>query len=153
MNERLTFTVGSALDFGLTTQQATYAAVQFLPNVTAEWKLTENGRVVLTFFYRDSYNYLSLGNHTMNSSGTSISYRRDFDNLDEIFKKKKKTEVLLTDNPLRSIRVRSIRVPKRRNSYTPILLYSSLLPVPAVHVPVYHVWYSGIVRYADWERI
>jgi hypothetical protein len=26
----------------------------------------------------------------MNSSGTSISYRRDFDKLDEIFKKKKK---------------------------------------------------------------
>ena len=50
LNERLTFTVGSALDFGLTTQQATYAAVQFLPTVTAEWKLTENGRVVLTFF-------------------------------------------------------------------------------------------------------
>ncbi len=90
LNERLTFTVGSALDFGLTTQQATYAAVQFLPTVTAEWKLTENGRVVLTFFYRDSYNYLSLGNHTMNSSGTSISYRRDFDNLDELLKKKKK---------------------------------------------------------------
>jgi TamB, inner membrane protein subunit of TAM complex len=94
LNERLTFTVGSALDFGLTTQQATYAAVQFLPTVTAEWKLTENGRVVLTFFYRDSYNYLSLGNHTMNSSGTSISYRRDFDNLDELLKKKKKP----TDN-------------------------------------------------------
>jgi TamB, inner membrane protein subunit of TAM complex len=91
-NERLTFTVGSALDFGLTTQQATYAAVQFLPTVMAEWKLTENGRVVLTFFYRDSYNYLSLGNHTMNSSGTSISYRRDFDRINELFKKKKKKD-------------------------------------------------------------
>jgi hypothetical protein len=89
MNERLTFTVGSALDIGLTPQQAANAAVQFLPNVTAEWKLTENGRFVLTFFYRDSYNYISIGNHIMNSSGTSISYRRDFDNFDEIFKKKK----------------------------------------------------------------
>ncbi|HEY4154805.1 MAG TPA: translocation/assembly module TamB domain-containing protein, partial [Puia sp.] len=92
LNERLTFTVGSALDFGLTAQQAQYAAVQFLPNVTAEWKITENGHVVLTFFYRDSYNYLSVGNHTANSSGTSISYRRDFDRLDEFFKKKKKTD-------------------------------------------------------------
>jgi hypothetical protein len=89
MNERLTFTVGSAFDFGLTAQQASTAALQFLPNLTAEYKLTENGRVVLTFFYRDSYNYLNIGNHTMNSSGTSISYRRDFDRLDEIFKKKK----------------------------------------------------------------
>jgi hypothetical protein len=92
LNERLTFTVGSALDFGLTAQQAQYAAVQFLPNITAEWKITENGRVVLTFFYRDSYNYLNVGNHTTNSSGTSISYRRDFDRLDEFFKKKKKTD-------------------------------------------------------------
>ena len=72
--------------------QAQYAAVQFLPNITAEWKITENGRVVLTFFYRDSYNYLNVGNHTTNSSGTSISYRRDFDRLDEFFKKKKKTD-------------------------------------------------------------
>ena len=92
LNERLTFTVGSAFDIGLTAQQATYAAVQFLPNVTAEWKLTQNGRVVLTFFYRDTYNYLSIGNRTTNSSGTSISYRRDFDKLDEIFKKKKVTD-------------------------------------------------------------
>ena len=90
LNERLTFTVGSALDFGLTATQVANAAVQFLPNITAEWKLTENGRVVLTFFYRDSYNYLSSANHTTNSSGTSISYRRDFDTLNEIFKKKKK---------------------------------------------------------------
>jgi hypothetical protein len=90
LNERLTFTLGSALDIGLTPQQAANAAVQFLPNVNVEWKLTENGRVVLTVFYRDSYNYLTIGNHIMNSSGTSISYRRDFDKLDEIFKKKKK---------------------------------------------------------------
>ncbi len=92
MNEKLTFTIGSALDVGLTAQQAANAAVQFLPNVTAEWKLTDNGRLVLTFFYRDSYNYLSVGNHTMNSSGTGITYRRDFDKIDEIFKKKKKTD-------------------------------------------------------------
>jgi TamB, inner membrane protein subunit of TAM complex len=92
MNERLTFTVGSALDFGINAQQAALAAVQFLPNFTAEWKLTDNGRVVLTFFYRDSYNYLSVGNHPINSSGTSISYRREFDSLDELLKKKKKPE-------------------------------------------------------------
>ena len=87
MNEKLTFTVGSALDVGLTAQQAATAGVQFLPNVTAEWKLTDNGRLVLTFFYRDSYNYLSVLNHTTNSSGTSISYRRDFDRLGELWKK------------------------------------------------------------------
>jgi hypothetical protein len=94
LDERLTFTVGSALDFGLTAQQAQYAAVEFLPNLTAEWKITQNGHVVLSFFYRDSYNYLSVGNHTTNSSGTSISYRRDFDRLGEFFSKRKKVDSL-----------------------------------------------------------
>ena len=88
--EKLTLTVGSALDFGMTAQQAQASAFQFLPDINAEYKITPDGRVALTFFYRDSYNYLSVGSHTENSSGTSISYRRDFDRIDELFKKKKK---------------------------------------------------------------
>ena len=90
LDERLTFTVGSALDFGITAQQVQAASVQFLPNITADYKITRNGRVVLSFFYRDTYNSLASGNHTQNSSGTSISYRRDFDRLNELLKKKKK---------------------------------------------------------------
>jgi len=90
MNEKLTMTVGSALDFGITAQQTSAASFQFLPDINAEYKITPDGRVALTFFYRDSYNYLSTGNHTQNSSGTSISYRREFDRIDELFKKKKK---------------------------------------------------------------
>jgi hypothetical protein len=90
MNEKLTLNVGSALDFGMTTQQEQAAAFEFLPDITAAYKITADGRVSLTLFYRDSYNYLSGGNHTLNSSGSSISYRRDFDRIDELFKKKKK---------------------------------------------------------------
>ena len=100
LNERLTFTFGSALDFGLTAQQVQTSSVQFLPNITAEYKLTQNGRVVLTFFYRDSYNYMSSSNHTQNSSGSSISYRRDFDRIDELFKGKKKKETKPSEQPL-----------------------------------------------------
>jgi len=90
MNEKLTLTVGSALDFANTTQQAQASSFQFLPDIAAEYKITPDGRVALTFFYRDSYNYLSAGNHTQNSSGASISYRREFDRIDELLKKKKK---------------------------------------------------------------
>ncbi len=89
-NEKLTLTVGSALDFGVTTAQAQAASFQFLPDIAAAYKITPDGRVALTFFYRDSYSYLST-NHTQNSSGTSISYRRDFDRIDELFKGKKKS--------------------------------------------------------------
>ena len=73
----------------MTTAQAQAASFQFLPDIAAEYKITPDGRVALTFFYRDSYSYLST-NHTQNSSGTSISYRRDFDRIDELFKGKKK---------------------------------------------------------------
>jgi len=91
LNERLTLTFGSGFDFGMTSQQAAAASFQFLPDISAEYKITPDGRIVLTFFYRDSYNYLSSGSHTQNSSGASISYRRDFDRIDELFRKKKKT--------------------------------------------------------------
>ena len=90
LDEKLTMTVGSALDFGMTPAQVQAASFQFLPDINAEFKITPDGRVALTLFYRDSYNYLSTANHTQNSSGTSISYRRDFDRIDELFKKKKK---------------------------------------------------------------
>ncbi|MDR3713027.1 MAG: translocation/assembly module TamB domain-containing protein [Puia sp.] len=92
LNEKLSLNLGSALDFGMTAQQVQASSFQFLPDITAEYKLTADGRIALTLFYRDSYNYLSAGNRTQNSSGTSISYRRDFDRIDELFKKKKKKE-------------------------------------------------------------
>jgi hypothetical protein len=87
-NERLTFVFGSALDFGLNSTQAQASTLQFLPDVTAEYKLTPDGKFLLTFFYRDNYSYIS--NRALNRSGGSISYRREFDRIDEIFKSKKK---------------------------------------------------------------
>jgi translocation-and-assembly-module (TAM) inner membrane subunit TamB-like protein len=90
LNERLTFTFGSALDFGLSAQQVQASSFQFLPDITMEYKLTQDGRVAVSVFYRDSYNYISTVNHTQNRSGTSIAYRRSFDRIDELFKKKKK---------------------------------------------------------------
>jgi len=87
LNERLTFTFGSALDFGLSSQQVQATRnLQFLPDITAEWKMRQDGKVVLTFFYRDSYNYVSGAGARQNRSGASISYRHDFDKLGDIFK-------------------------------------------------------------------
>ncbi|MEJ7767943.1 MAG: translocation/assembly module TamB domain-containing protein [Chitinophagaceae bacterium] len=91
-NERLTFIVGGALDFGLTTQQNQPAGLPFLPDVTAEWRLTPDGKFRLTFFYRENYSYLGLGSGTgkQNRSGSSISFRKEFDRIGEMFKKKKR---------------------------------------------------------------
>jgi hypothetical protein len=95
-NERLTFTLGSAVDFGLNTTQVRAANnLPFLPDVTAEWKITPDGKLALTFFYRDSYNFLPSAssnqiNAKQNRTGASISYRRDFENLSELMDNKKK---------------------------------------------------------------
>ncbi len=91
LNERLTFTFGSALDFGLSSQQVQATQnLQFLPDITAEWKVRADGKVVLTFFYRDSYNYMSGVGARQNRSGASISYRHDFDRLGDIFRSERK---------------------------------------------------------------
>lgn len=91
-NERLTFTFGSALDFGLTTAQArTTNNMQFLPDIAAEWKIKPDGKLLLTFFYRDSYNYQSAsGKQTR--SGMSISVRRDYEHFGELFRREKKNK-------------------------------------------------------------
>ncbi len=88
-NERLTFIVGGALDFGLNSaQQNQSAAFPFLPDITAEWKLSPEGKFRLTFFYRENYSFLSSGGK-QNRSGASISYRREFDKIEELFRSKK----------------------------------------------------------------
>ncbi len=97
-NERLTFTFGSALDFGLSSAQVSASKnLPFLPDITAEWKITPDGKLALTFFYRDSYNYWVGAGGRQNRSGASISYRREFENIGELVndrrKKKKKITV------------------------------------------------------------
>lgn len=93
-NERLTFTFGSAVDFGLSSAQVSQTRnVQFLPDITAEWKITPDGKLALTFFYRDNYSYLtSTGPGRQNRSGASISYRREFDEAGELWGDRKRGE-------------------------------------------------------------
>lgn len=86
LDERLTFIVGSAIDFGITaTQTSTF---QFLPDVSAEYKLTPDGKFRLTFFYRNSWSYIVQNN--LQRTGSSLSYRREFDRLGDIFRRKRK---------------------------------------------------------------
>lgn len=100
LNERLTFTFGSAVDFGLSPQQVQATKnLQFLPDISADLKLRQDGKVVLTFFYRDSYNYLSGTGARQNRSGAGISYRRDFERISDLWRvdKKKKLRPPLVD--------------------------------------------------------
>ncbi len=90
-NERLTFTFGSAVDFGLTSEQINATRnLPFLPDINAEWKVSPDGKVVLTFFYRDSYNYLARAGIRQNRSGASISYRREFEKIGDLLENRKR---------------------------------------------------------------
>ncbi|OQP62354.1 hypothetical protein A3860_28765 [Niastella vici] len=94
LNERLTFTFGSAVDFGLSAQQVQATKnLQFLPDISADWKIRQDGKLVLTFFYRDSYNYLSGIGARQNRSGASISYRRDFERLSDLWRADRKKKL------------------------------------------------------------
>ncbi|THU40652.1 hypothetical protein FAM09_00630 [Niastella caeni] len=105
LNERLTFTFGSAVDFGLSAQQVQATKnLQFLPDISADWKIRQDGKLVLTFFYRDSYNYLSGAGARQNRSGASISYRRDFERLSDLWRaeRKKKLKVPVVNDTSKS---------------------------------------------------
>ena len=99
-NERLTFTFGSAVDFGFTAAQAkaTNTNLQFLPDIAAEWKLRPDGKLLLTFFYRDTYNYQSTSGK-QNRSGASISFRRDFERFNDLFRSDRKKKKAVTPPP------------------------------------------------------
>lgn len=88
-NERITFTFGSAMDFGLSAAQVNASKnLPFLPDINAEWKITPDGKLSLNFFYRDSYSFLSGASGRQNRSGANISYRREFDKIEELRKNK-----------------------------------------------------------------
>ncbi len=94
-NERLSFIVGSALDFGLnnTSVANTRNNLQFLPDVTAQYKLTSDGKIVFNLFYRENRSYLTaVAGGKQSRSGAGISYRKEFETFSDLFKRKKNRE-------------------------------------------------------------
>jgi hypothetical protein len=89
--DRFIVTLGSTLDVPL--QSTIQQNVQFLPDVTAEWLINESGTIRASFFYRQNLDYLtssSTGAARTRRSGTNIAYRKEFDQIGELFGGKKK---------------------------------------------------------------
>jgi hypothetical protein len=66
-----------------------------LPDVTLEWLINPTGSIRASFFYRENTDYLNSTTSGGNGKsakryGGSLSYRKDFDKLSDIFKRKKK---------------------------------------------------------------
>ncbi len=90
------FIISTGVGFDAAWQQTDVAqSLQLLPDVTLEWLINQSGSLRASFFYRENADYLTAtvaggsGKSTKRFGG-SLSYRKDFDKLSDIFKKKKK---------------------------------------------------------------
>jgi hypothetical protein len=83
------FTIGGTFDVPL--QGNLQQTIKLLPDVTLEVVLNKTGSIKATFFYRENIDYLYgvSGGLSTRRYGTSLSYGREFDNLGELFNKKK----------------------------------------------------------------
>ena len=86
------FIVTFASTFDVPLQSSIQQSVQILPDVTAEWLINPSGSIRASFFYRQNIDYLtsnSTGAARDQRAGAGITYRKDFDRLGDIFKKRK----------------------------------------------------------------
>lgn len=93
-NNRFIISTGIGLDAPLQ-QSNIQQSIQLLPDVTLEWLINQSGSIRASFFYRENTDYLNstIGGGSGKSAkryGGSLSYRKDFDTLRDIFMKKKK---------------------------------------------------------------
>jgi hypothetical protein len=61
-----------------------------------EWLINPSGTLRATFFYRENADYLaniSSGQRTAKRFGGSLAFRKDFDRLGDLFRKRKKAQV------------------------------------------------------------
>ncbi len=91
-NNRFIITAGGGFDAPLQ-QGDIQQSIQLLPDVTMEWLINESGTIRATFFYRQDADYLTsnAGNPgRAKRYGGSLTYRREFNKLSQLFKSKKK---------------------------------------------------------------
>ena len=91
LNNKLVITFGSNFNFsdGGTTSAGDVKNFLFLPDVNAEYKITADGKVRTTFFYRSNFDLLYTSGRR-DRAGGSISYQTEFNRFFSGKKKKKK---------------------------------------------------------------
>ena len=90
-NKRFIITAGGGFDAALQQTTANQQNFLFLKDVTMEWLINESGSMRVSFFYRENADYLGSGTGASSRAsriGGNISYRKDFNNLGELFKRK-----------------------------------------------------------------
>lgn len=91
-NNRFIISTGVGLDAPLQQQSNIQQSIQLLPDVTLEWLINPSGSIRASFFYRENADYLTTtgGPGKARRYGASLNFRRDFDKLGDIFRRKKK---------------------------------------------------------------
>ncbi|HEX5023822.1 MAG TPA: translocation/assembly module TamB domain-containing protein [Agriterribacter sp.] len=99
LNDKLVVTFGSDFNFVSSGSQSTIDQEStnflFLPDVTAEYKITPDGKFRVSCFYRSNFDVLSTTGKR-NRAGGSISFRTEFDS--EKIKKKRQALEQKTEN-------------------------------------------------------
>ncbi|MFM2138738.1 MAG: hypothetical protein RJA57_1045, partial [Bacteroidota bacterium] len=103
------FIVSTGLGFDAPLQAASantqVFSQQLLPDVTLEWLINNSGSLRASFFYRENTDFLSTGTGggpgRARRIGASLSYRRDFDRLQDLLRRKLATQPPVTEPPPR----------------------------------------------------
>jgi hypothetical protein len=74
--------------------------LQFLPDVTMEWLINPSGSLRASFFYRENTDYLAITQQNAKRVGGSFAFRKDFDKLKDLFKRRKKVTPVNPPQPL-----------------------------------------------------
>ena len=95
LNGRLIISAGVNLDYNnpYVSNSGRNNNILVTPDITAEWILTKDGRIRLVGFNRTNIDLVSQRKRT----GVSLSYRKDFDRLTQLFlpdEEKKKMKAL-----------------------------------------------------------
>jgi len=102
-NNRFIISTGIGFDAPLQQSNAIQQSILFLPDVTLEWLVNPSGTIRAAFFYRENADYLTSSNINAPGRakriGASLSYKRDFDRIWDLFKKKKKPEPIPQETP------------------------------------------------------
>lgn len=93
-NNRFIISTGVGLDAPLQQKSNIQQSVQLLPDVTLEWLINPSGSIRASFFYRENADYLgstvSTGPGKAKRYGANLNFRKDFDKLSDLFRRKKK---------------------------------------------------------------
>lgn len=99
-NNRFIISTGVGFDAPLAQQSNNIQqSILLLPDVTLEWLVNPSGSLRASFFYRENADYLSATNSAQPGRakriGASFSFKRDFNRLGDIFRRKNKPKPAL----------------------------------------------------------